>query len=437
MTLGVRVIVTLTSLVAICVALLVHPLPSASAVRTVAALICAIGVAMFVAHGRARITVTGMFGLASALVIGFGGWVLADTRGPSQGLHTALVASAFGLALSAPLMGERSRPAPAGPMVSHARTFVTVGVLTMAALVVGRGALPGTLVEGLSFMSVVLFAVGVTYSRSRWAVAAPLLVLPHLLVYSEVFHGSTGRLRLIALLGCLAILYSARFARWWHKPFVLAAAPLGLWYLARDRVAYQVQTFGSSDSTGLESLLASPRAFGLLIDAQAAGKEPLHWGASFFSPLTSIIPDSLHPIRMPEPFPYALVRWSNPERYGSGFSTAGSWFGEWWWNFGAVGIVLAAAVTGPALGLLDRAVAWSLGRLHESPRAALLACATLAFGGAVADLVWAGIHTWSVRGVARLPLVLLTFAVVPGGQVRPSGSSTPVRRQRLRPAVRR
>lgn len=422
MRLGVRVGIFLVGGIAACLVLLLQPSPTVASLQSLAVVIGAVSLAVFAAHGGHRVSVTGLFAMFTALIMGYGSWEVIGLDGPSAGLHTVLAATALGIVACVPLMsGPLAARGEVQPMhASHARVFVLVGLVTAPALIPFRSSLPLLLHEGMALMSVVLLAVGIIFGPGRRrSLLAPLLVAPHLALYSEFFHGGTGRLRLVGLVGMLVVLYTFRHPRWWHKPAMLAVAPLGLAYLARDRVEYQIENFGSSNSTGLESMFASSRTFAQLVEAMAAGKEGPHWGASFLSPLTSIIPDPLHLDRMPGIFPYELVRWSNPHLYDTGFSTAGSYFGEWWWNFGAAGIVLAALVTGPLLGVLDRLVSGSLARLHESPRRALWACTVLAFGGAVGDLVWAGQHTWFVRGVARLPLLALMAFIIPNRPPEP------------------
>lgn len=404
--------------------LLLMPDPTVHSLRALAVVIGLTGVLIFAKHGGRQVTVTGLFGIGVALVMSIGGWLVADVNPLSSGLYTALAATALGLSLSVPLLSGSMGLGPLGPMPGASR-FVWMGISSMVALLAARDSIPGLVEEGAAFMSVVVFAVGVIFMASPWSKLAPLLVLPHLLAYSEMFHGSTGRLRLVALAGALVLLYTARHASRWHKPAILLVTPFGLAFLARDRVAFQLEQYGWSESSGLESLLAAPRAFALLIDAQAAGREPLHYGASFLSPLTSLLPDWLHLERMPGSVAYELARWTDPNLYGTGFSTAGTYFGEWWWNFGAFGIVLAVLVTGPALGLLERWVGYALGRLVETPRAALIACAAVGFGGGVIDLAWGGPHTWLLRGITRLPLLLVLFPLVP--RAHPESEAPPVK----------
>lgn len=377
-----------------------------AAQQALAIVIATVAVLTFGAHGGHKITVTGLFSLSVGLFMGYGGWVVADGR---PAMTAVLSYTAVTLSLCVLFFRYRAPEEPLTTEAPAARTFVAVGVLSMAVLVVARDVLP--LTDGAAAMSTLIFGIGLIFGPERTARWTPVLLLPHILLYSEVFHGSTGRLRLVALVGALALMYTARFPRRWTKPAVLAALPPALVYLARDRLAHQEATYGlgaSAGRTGLESMVTPPRAFAALLRAQDKGVGPdLQWGASFFSPLTSIAPDWILPGWTPHVFNYELVAYVTPGRYGSGFSTAGSYFGEWWWNFGLLGLLLAVLLTGPLLGILDRTMHNALDRIGDKPFSPVILCAAVAFGGAVADLAWAGPHTWIVRGLARLPLLIV------------------------------
>lgn len=415
MSLGARLLTAWGGLVLTLGVLLLTPGPSEASHRLLALTIAATGTAIFLLHGTRRVTATGLFALGTGIFMGYGGWVVAGEDPPSIGLHTALTATALGLNLSLLLMSGRTAEAET-PSSHSSGVFTGSGLAAMVVLVLARPVLPSLLAEGAAFMATLIFAVGVIHSPRALVVRlAPLLVLPHVIAYSELFHGSSGRLRLVALLGGLALLYTARITRTWHKPAIIVMLPVALVYLARDRLAFQDETYGpgaSAGRSGLESLLTPPRAFGQLVEAQAAGEVPLYWGTSFLSPLTSLLPWSPSSEWAPAIFNYELVRVVHPHLYETGYSTAGSYFGEWWWNFGLVGIGFAALATGPLLGLLDRLLMRTLGSIGEVGHGAVLACAVLAFGGGVADLAWAGPHTWTMRGITRLPLLLVLLPVL-------------------------
>lgn len=391
--------------------------------RALSLIISLTGLAIFLLHGGARITVTGIFGIAYAIFCGYGGWVVLNTDGPSRGLTTALLATAVGLAGSTLLMRPLAFPKDQEGIRGGGGPFILLGTAMLFALVLMRNSLPALFADGASFMSTTLVGVGIIYGRSRRAaILAPVLLLPYVVAYSELFHGSSGRLRLVALAGCLAIVYSARFARNWHKPVMLGLIPPILGYLAWDRLQVQEQMGGAGASvgnTGLESMVTPPRAFGLLVEAQNNGRLELKWGESFLSPLTVFLPDAWRPEWAPGVFNYELAAITEPSRYGTGYSTAGSYFGEWWWNFGPFGIFLAALLTGPTLMLLDSLASRALSEVSRSARAVVAACAVLAFAGAVADLSWAGPHTWLVRGLTRLPVLMLVLLFVAVRRVGP------------------
>lgn len=381
----------------------------------------AVAVSIFVVHGGRRVTVTGLFALSWGLFMGYSGWVVTGLDGASSAMNTALAASSFALAGSAFFLGGAPADVSDVELPGGGAWLGMIAGVGIVLLVPVRGALPPIIGEAAAFMLIVLLTVATVFGGSRHAIGLTILfVVPAVVIYAQLFHGGSGRLRLIGLLGCLALIFSAKFGRRWHKVTLLAAVPLALQLLALARLNLQAQLGSESQGrSGLESMYAPVRAFAALVDAQADHGWPLKWGSSFFTPLFVVFPDGQRPSWAPGAFNYELVALSNPMLYGTGFSTAGSWPGEWWWNFGLAGVVLCALLTGPLLRLLETTWTWAMTQVPRSRRWALVACAVLGIAGSVADLAWGGFHTWLVRGLTRLP-VLLVVAVVVGSGARRS-----------------
>src|SRR5699024_2796964 len=149
------------------------------------------------------------------------------------------------------------------------------------------------------------------------------LLIPFIAAYALVFQGGSGRLRLVGLVGCLALVYSASHPRRWHKVAVIVGLPVALKYLAASRLAVQrsLAAPGSlydNSNSGLASMYAPLQAFSSIIHAQTSGLIPLHWGSSFITPLFVVVPQDLRPSWVPPAFDYALVALTNPTKFDTG-----------------------------------------------------------------------------------------------------------------------
>lgn len=392
------------------------PTPNTVAHVLLATIILLVGCTIFLLHGKRQFTVTGLFSLAMALFMGYGSLIAIGEDRPGQGMYIALFSTALGFSGATLLMGAWKELHPGALETGH-RFLVAAGTLMLPLLYLMQGTLNFLLIEGASFASVVLVGAGLILSPDWKASASPLLLLPYLIVYAEAFHGGSGRLRLVALLATLALMYSARFPRWRNKIVTLSALPLALLYFANERLRHRNSSGASraalGESTGLESMLAAPRSLARLIEVQSTGAAPpLEWGSSFLTPIGQILPPGWTPEFIPRPFNYELVQFTNPELYGTYFNTVASYYGEWWWNFGVIGVVLGSLVLGPALNLLDSLFRTGLDRANQSAQHAVVVCVILCLVGGVSDLAWAGAHGWILRAIARLPLLVFIFFLV-------------------------
>jgi hypothetical protein len=101
----------------------------------------------------------------------------------------------------------------------------------------------------------------------------------------------------------------------------------------------------SHGHNGLESMLSPIQVFAQIIQAmsgRAAMFSPT-WGRSFLSIPFVVIPQHLRPGWAPQAVGYDLVHLTAPDRFGSGYSVA-TVYGEWYWNFGWLGLILAVPV---------------------------------------------------------------------------------------------
>lgn len=382
------------------------------------------GVWAFLHHGGPRITTVGLFNFACAFFVGYAGVVEASAPRPvvpPEFLTQAIMAAGVVQIAITTLAWQRAAPDLSSPTPvadrDAANIIVVWGFATVALMFIaqwlGIELALGYLGEGVAYAGVMLVTMSVLFRR-RARVFSPhmLIAVAGFALYAGYFHQGTGRLRIVALACTLAVLITARFPRIWLKRTTVVVAPLAVWWLARDRLAFQesLEQGASAGRTGLESTLSPLTTFAEVFQAQAEGW-PLRWGATFVTLPFVIFPDSMVPDWLPEALGYDLVHMTVPHRAGTGFSEASTAYGEWVWNFGVFGLLLMVPVTAWALVLLDRALDRAVRCVPVGGSRSLLRVAVLAMmSGTIADLAWSGLHTYGTRVLTRLPLFLLLYA---------------------------
>ncbi|BCW20183.1 hypothetical protein NtRootA9_28910 [Arthrobacter sp. NtRootA9] len=377
------------------------------------------GVRGFIGNGGAQVTAVGLFQFSSALFVGFAGayaGIEQDARVTAAYLGTAILAG-IALQLLVTIFAGAGKPSSltAFPETSEVNRLAGWGggilLVLMAADVLGFTKQYITLTEGAAFTSTTMIAVGLLWrENARLMSASSLIIAASFLAYAEVFHSGQGRLRIVALACVLAILFTIRFQRVLLKWLVVVAAPVALFWLAQQRLSLQetLAAGASAGRTGLESMTVPIVIFGQLLDAQAEGF-PKSWGYNLLSTLSPLFRGG------PEALGYELVLIHSPAQYGTGFSVAATAAGEAVYNFGLLGILIAAPVLAMFLKLVDNLIRKNV-ELSHLGRVRLLTLVVLAMvGGAVADLVWCGQHIFIMRTLTRLPiLALVVLAWMPG-----------------------
>lgn len=372
------------------------------------------GVRVFLWHGRSRITVLGLFNLASVMFVGASGIYAASdpqSRVANEYLtHAILTATLLMVLVSMFAWGKSKKVVfrPAGDSVCWWLIGCGVGALLVLSALksLGMEALAPWL-EASAYTSIVVFAVGVLLKNDARLFSAGMFgIALSFVMYTFVFHTGGGRLRIVALACTLAMLVTIRFPYRIIKPAMIAAVPLALFFLAQQRLTLQEEISGSpSGNNGLESMLVPIIVLALLFRAQDRGL-PYDLGENFLSIPAAFLPEAWVP-NAPEAIGYALVPIQNPGLVGTGFSTAGTLAGEHVYSFGLAGVVLIAPVVGLIIRAFDYRIVTVANRAFESRRAALSLVFWTAIAGAVADLAWAGTHIFVMRTVQRLPVWLL------------------------------
>ncbi|MFC0672804.1 hypothetical protein [Brachybacterium hainanense] len=383
------------------------------------------GMALFVVLGGDRISLPGYFQVGSAVIVGASGLLVApdpyflEVPQPDRWVHAALFAATSAQIGIGALSLRTDPPAPAPPALlpdAAALRAQLAGTLLLAGSLV-LGVRLGPFLDGFGFAAILLVCVAALLSRK--GLRSPLnvvLVLAGLAAYPVLVISGTGRLRAIALALAVGYLAFLRYGRRWMKTLGVLAAPVILAALGLWRREYEEAMTGQhGNDTGLSSMFVAIGNLGSLIHDSEHGLAPT-LGTSLLSPLGAALPDALRPAWIPEATGYELAAFTDPELYGTGFSTVASVYGDLWWNLGLLGLVAGTPVLALLLGRIDAEAVRALQRADGAPHRLLLAVLLLALLGGVGDLVWSGFHTWIVRMYARaaaLPLLGLGMLLLP------------------------
>jgi hypothetical protein len=382
------------------------------------------GVRAFLGDGGGRITALGLFNLSTSLFVGFGAIYAGNTEDIRvTGLYLALATLAVfvpQVAVTVVSWDKARSVIVQFPEVQDSRWLTRWGFLALilAAVVKYAGA-PASLdpyIEATAFTAISVVAVGLYWrAKTRIISWTTVTVAALAVIYAEVFHIGSGRLRIVALLCAVGVVVTARFQRKALKWMTVGAIPPALWWLAEDRKEMQesLQAGGSQGRTGLESMLEPIIVFGKLIQSHFEAGFALSYGQNLLSYPFAFIPESWFP-DAPQALGYELVLIWAPDKYGSGYSVVATNSGEAYYNFGWFGLVLIV----PALVILLRLVDQQMVKRMSASTVGLAALLWIVFwamlAGGISDFTWSGQHTFLTRASTRLPLLglLVVFAAL-------------------------
>ncbi len=337
---------------------------------------------------------------------------------PEASLNTALFCSTLtqvGIGLFCLRTDTTGRPDEVVLPIHCVRWALGAGFVTLTATVF-LGDRLGVLSDGFGSSAILLICIAMLLSprglKNPWN---NVTIAGALLVYPTTIISGTGRLRAIALILAAVYILFLRYGRQWLKVVGVFLAPLILAVLGVWRREYETSLSGEHGSdTGLSSMFVGIGNFGSLIhDFDLGGLPTL--GASLLSPLRAALPDGLAPDWIPDAIGYQLAALTDPQLYGTGFSTVATVYGDLWWNFGVLGLVIGVPLLAVMLDRIDSWTIRSYRRSVKGPRDLLFLVFFAALLGGVGDIVWSGFHTWIVRMYARIAalivLWLLTFYV--------------------------
>ncbi|MFF5177984.1 hypothetical protein ACFY2Q_08160 [Micromonospora sp. NPDC000316] len=377
---------------------------------------------VFWCHGGSRITAVGVYNLAFAVFVGFGGLYYAlkmSTNDPGVPLLTVAAVCYFGQ-VTTWLFFWSAEP-PSRPLPDAARAdaktawwavkygcVLLVLALAMSALLPQ----PGLMVDATGFVGVLLLGAGLLRGpMGRWTVVCGAIVAVAFALYFIYLFDGFGRIVIGTLALALLIVLAHRDRQRLTKAvLVLGAAPV-LLFLAGLRAAEPGSPGFTADPDGFKSAVIPLYSFAQLLRLDTEGLLPHGGGVTFLNSSVALVPREFWADK-PVGFGTELVPFLSPELVGTGHSSAALWQGEWLYNFGLLGLALMIPVTGLAVRGIDRLLAWASGRPLTTPRAmGAYVAAVLAVVG-LFDLVWVGSFTYMARTGGRLAvLAVLVLAV--------------------------
>lgn len=379
------------------------------------------GVRAFIGDGGGRITALGLFNLSTAIFVGFGAiyaGTTQDARVPGEYLALAALCAFVPQTVITLLSWGRAQSFTVSfPELKASWWMTRWGAAALACAAVFKFAgVPEALapyVEATAFTAITVLTVGLYWRpKARIISWATVFVGALAILYAEVFHIGSGRLRIVALICAIGVIMTARFQRKLLKWGTIAAIGPALYWLAQDRKELQesLKAGASAGRTGLESMLEPIIVFGRLIEAHLEAGFPLSFGMNLLSYPFALLPASWFP-GAPQALGYELVKITAPAKYGSGYSVVATSSGEAYFNFGFIGLVLIIPVLVILLRLLDDAMVQSMS--GEAPGLyALLGIVFWAMlAGGISDLTWSGQHTFLTRATTRLPLWALLLVL--------------------------
>lgn len=376
------------------------------------------GCGVFVHHGGTRLSAVGVYSLAFGIFVGLPGlwWSTQSTQRSSLfGVLAIVTASQLLTYLvfwraSGHWQGVRPGTDPTHP---PAPRHIIGGLLALAA-----GTFLSLLASDLSAVASALqFTGALAAMRALLLRAVPkgrrwrshLSALAVAALYALLAFDGGGRLVLASLLIALAAFMSWDGARLTLKLAALATvipALIIFGAMRRDMVAEAGYT---ASAGGLGSVVGPIDTFAELVEHDRDGRSRERpYGETFAVAALAQVPRTLWSEK-PVGFGAKLTEELRPQLVPSGHSMAALHAGEWYYNFGWIGLILMVPAVGLSVGYLDRAVAR---RLTERPGTFAGALVAPLVVSGMADLLWGGPFAFSARTVTRLMVVATAVLVV-------------------------
>lgn len=406
-----------------CVALGTQEPESASRILCVASVL--LGVRGFLTRGKNLIVPSGTYMLSFAVFVGLAG--LIGIHSPLWGynnfLGLSIILAYFSHVLLYFAIWARTIETPPATRITHetprgARdTAAIVGLGLSAAGIASNGTdILGPVPDALAFAgaTIVASAVLTTAPRAITAVRLSIVLLTCAIYYFTIFDGY-GRLRLAAL--GMAVLYFLTIRK--------ANANFKLLIL----VVLAVTAVALSDRRGFDSAISPLYTFAGLLELGQTGQLGLARGSTFLAAAFALIPRALWESK-PTGFGVELAELFHPEYVTYGHTDVALFMGEWYFNFGFVGLIAMLPLVGITVKKLDAFVTRSATKeVHRAREFVSAAVPAIVIAGMM-DLFWVGTFTFVARSGSRLIIVWVIYFVMRAVE---SGASSTSNRSRTVP----
>ncbi len=372
----------------------------------------AFGVWAFWVHGGPQITTAGLYCLSVAVFVGYAGlWWSAQPGATSPLIVTATLTgwwttyAMYVLCWSRPRHYARLRVS--SPEVTHWGVWMGLAAAAAGTALgaIGYGSLVQFSVGALSLLTVALM---LHRAQGQRAVGRLILAGGIVAVFWQTSFSGYGRLNLVALGLVALVLASARTGRRTVKALVLGAAVPALWVFVRIREQLGVELYGR-ELDGLGSVVNPLGTFGRLVDGHSLGTYSFEHGSTFLATATFWVPGQWWSGK-PDGFGAELVALLYPELVNTNHSVAAHAYGEWYFNFGWLGVVAMVPVIGWFVWWLDRLLGRTVARPVDSRRRLMVLVAILVAVAAIPTLMWVGSFTYAAR-VGQQLLILAVIAL--------------------------
>lgn len=416
-----------------CATLIAATVSHIVALQAISVAAAAFGIWIFWTHAGRYISAVGIYSLAMAVFAGYAGWSNA-TRRPDhiRWIDVLAILLIYSTHVLTWLLFWRSSDQPFGegqpryiaPSVRKWGISVGVALMVVGAFLGGTFGSLGPLPQSAAFVGTLIAGTAVITERKQRQ-PNPLRVMAgaaFFAAYVAIMFNGGGRLVIAGLGITLAMATSGSFPDRRVK-FALVASILPALFIFGSIRADGV--YIRTVDEGLGSAVEPLAVFGdVILLERDGGVQPFH-GSTFAVSLVAQVPGALWESK-PAGFGTVLTEYFKPHQLQTGHSMAALSHGEWWWNFGWLGMILMIPATGVVLRWGDKLLARAYSKPSRTPRDLLhLAfAATLASG--LLDYFWVGSFTYAARTVTRLLVTAGLVLVVTATHKRSSSTSDAV-----------
>jgi len=371
----------------------------------------ALSVWIFLRHGGKLITTAGIWSVCAGLFGGFAGiyWHSQDIVSPGMANAAGSIFLSQAVLYYVFWSGRKSASLTAFGGVSEGATkgFKVIGACLLAGgVVLSLINLAETLAGPAAFTGIVLITVSIVMTGVKRVQIFPLLLIAILVAIYVIFvFSGFGRIVLSALAFSILMTLSVKYQTYWLKVGALLSIPPALLLLVRQRESFGLSEYGEA-LDGIGSIVEPFRQFSVMLSSPSAFE--LGYGSTFWAAAVTHVPSALWDSK-PIGFGLELGWIYNPALASIGGTLAALSHGEWFFNFGWLGLAGMTLVIGLSIRIIDGALMRRSSGGIASKGDFLALSALVLLGGGMTDLFWGGAHTFMGRTGTRLIIVLAVY----------------------------